>query len=66
MWHVWTWSCCPRQVLIWPWMWSPGNCSTLMTLDEEAEYQLYVLRREGDPAPWEYERRRTLLEAEAV
>ncbi len=30
--------------------------------DEQAEYELYVLRRAGDLAPFEYERRRLILE----
>ena len=34
--------------------------------DAEAEYQLYVLRRAGDLAPLERERRRMLLEEEAI
>ncbi len=34
--------------------------------DVEAEYQLYVLRRAGDLADWEYERRRMLLSGEAI
>jgi predicted nucleotidyltransferase len=32
---------------------------------EEAEYQLYVLRRAGDLVPWERQHRRMLLEGEA-
>jgi len=39
-------------------------CAT--DLDAEAEYQLYVLRRAGDLAPWERERRRMLLTGEAI
>ena len=35
-------------------------------LDKEAEYQLFVLRRAGDLAPWEKERRRMLLNGEAL
>src|SRR2546425_4334817 len=31
--------------------------------DSQAEYELYVLRRAGDLAPFEYERRRQVLEA---
>jgi predicted nucleotidyltransferase len=34
-------------------------------LDEQAEYELYVLRRAGDLAPFERERRRLVLEAGA-
>jgi len=34
--------------------------------DAEAAYQLYVLRRAGDLAPLERERRRMLLEEEAI
>ena len=34
--------------------------------DAEANYQLYVLRRAGDLAPFELERRRMLLAGEAV
>jgi hypothetical protein len=34
--------------------------------DAEAAYQLYVLRRAGDLAPLEHERRRMLLEEEAI
>lgn len=33
---------------------------------KEAEYELFVLRRAGDLAPWERERRRMLLEGEAI
>ena len=34
--------------------------------DAEAEYQLYILRRAGDLAPWHYERWQLFLEAEAI
>lgn len=33
---------------------------------QEAEYELFVLRRAGDLAPWERERRKMLLEGEAI
>ncbi len=33
---------------------------------QEAEYELFVLRRAGDLAPWERKRRKMLLEGEAI
>lgn len=43
-----------------------GELLCVTDLDAEAAYQLYVLRRAGDLAPLERERRRMLLAEEAI
>jgi predicted nucleotidyltransferase len=43
-----------------------GTLLYTIDADAEAAYQLYVLRRAGDLAPFERERRRMLLAGEAV
>jgi len=43
-----------------------GDLLCVTDADEEANYQLYVLRRAADLAPYEYERRRMILAGEAI
>jgi predicted nucleotidyltransferase len=43
-----------------------GELLYVTDADEEANYQLYVLRRAADLAPYERERRRMILEGEAI
>jgi predicted nucleotidyltransferase len=42
-----------------------GGCLAAMDKDRVAEYELFVLRRAGDLAPFERERRRLILAQEA-
>lgn len=43
-----------------------GELLYTMDPDAEAEYQLYVLRRAGDLAPYQHERLRMILAGEAI